>query len=87
MVRVNPSLLPTSTHQMHSRQKRLQSRIQSKTVNDCQHGAVVRTSDLFQHEHMGNEEHTIQDLHEIQEEESEGVRLSWFRSSAVTAGV
>ncbi|CAF9915855.1 MAG: hypothetical protein HETSPECPRED_002601 [Heterodermia speciosa] len=49
------------------RQKRLHNRIQSKTVSDCTHGEVVRTSDLYQHEHMGNEEHTIQDLHDVLE--------------------
>lgn len=27
----------------------------------------MRTSDLYQHEHMGNEEHTIQDLHDVLE--------------------
>lgn len=48
-----------------SRQKRMHSRIRSKTVSDCSHGEVIRTSDLFYHGHMGNDEHTIQDLHDI----------------------
>ena len=26
---------------------------------------MIRTSDLFKHHHMGNDEHTIQDLHDI----------------------
>ena len=43
----------------------MHSRIEAKKVNDCQHGEVIRTSDLFLHQHMGNDEHTIQDLHDI----------------------
>ena len=52
---------------MLSRQRRLQSRIQAKTVQDSEHGDFVRTSDLFQHENMGNDEHVIQELHDILE--------------------
>lgn len=48
-----------------SRQKRLHSRIKAKTFTDFKHGDMIRTSDLFQHDHMGNDEHTIQDLHDI----------------------
>lgn len=51
--------------QSYSRQKRMQSRIQGKTFNDCSHGEVIRTSDIYQHQDMGNTEHTIQDLHDI----------------------
>jgi len=43
----------------------MHDRIKAKTVSDCTHGEVIRTSDLFQHDHMGNDEHTIQDLHDI----------------------
>ena len=52
---------------MFSRQKRLQSRIQAKTIHDNEHGEIVRTSDLFQHENMGNDEYVIQELHDILE--------------------
>jgi len=53
------------TNQFPSRQKRMRSRIDAKTFSDRLHGEVIRTSDLFQHDHMGNDEHTIQDLHDI----------------------
>lgn len=60
-------LIPVSLSliQSYSRQKRMQSRIQGKIFDDCTHGEVIRTSDIYQHEDMGNTEHTIQDLHDI----------------------
>ena len=48
-----------------SRQKRLRRRIESKTVNAGDYGEVVSTSDLFSLQNMGNDEHTIQELHDI----------------------
>lgn len=39
--------------------------MQGKILTDCQHGAVIRPDDVFHHDHMGNDEHTVQDLHDI----------------------
>ena len=49
----------------HSRQNRMQSRIKAKTFDDFTHGEVIRIGDLYQHNNQSNDEHTIQDLHDI----------------------
>ena len=74
-------------YDFYSRQKRLQSRIQSKTVSDCSHGEVIRTSDLFQHQHMGNEEHTIQDLHDVLESYYKVARKRFVDNLRKQAGI
>ena len=61
---LNPFSL-ASAHQTTSRQKRMHNRILGKKVGHCTHGEVVRTSDLFYHEHMHNDEYTIQGLHDV----------------------
>lgn len=33
--------------------------------NGCQHGTVVRLADITKQHHMSNEEHIVQDLHDI----------------------
>ena len=48
-----------------SRQKRLRRRIESKTIHAGDYGEVVCTRDLFSLQNMGNDEHTIQELHDI----------------------
>ena len=53
------------TDEYCSRQKRMHDRIRTKTVSDGSYGEIIRTSDLWQHEDMGNDEHTIQDLHDV----------------------
>lgn len=47
-----------------SRDKRINKRIQTKKISTTQYGDVVRISDVSSHGHMGNEEHTVQDLHD-----------------------
>ena len=51
--------------QRYSRQRRMRSRIKGKTIDGGKHGELIRTKDIYQHEDMGNTEHTIQDLHDI----------------------
>ena len=43
----------------------MHDRVSAKTVETPSHGKVIRTRDLFHHEQMGNDDHTIRDLHDI----------------------
>lgn len=50
----------------YSRQQRMCKAAAAKSISDCQHGTVVRLSDLTQtHHDMTNQEHLVQDLHDI----------------------
>ncbi|KAJ5348481.1 Dynamin [Penicillium brevicompactum] len=49
------------------RQKRLQDEVSSKSLSGCQHGEVIRISDLAAQHHMSNVDHTVQDIHDILE--------------------
>lgn len=51
----------------NSRQKRLQDEVSSKSLSGCQHGEVIRISDLAAQHHMSNVDHTVQDIHDILE--------------------
>lgn len=48
-----------------SRQKRFSSAAAKMSLDGCQHGTVVRLADITQQHDMSNEEHTVQDLHDI----------------------
>ncbi len=45
----------------------MKSTLTEKTTSDCSHGTVVKLEDIRQTHPMSNEEHTIQDLHDILE--------------------
>lgn len=49
----------------HSRQKRMQTRMSQMSINDCQHGTVVRIEDMMRNHPMSNIDHDVQDLHDI----------------------
>jgi hypothetical protein len=48
-----------------SRQQRLHAGMQSRSFSDCTHGEVVKLDDIIQHHPMSNDDHAIQDLHDI----------------------
>ena len=48
-----------------SRQQRLHAAMQDKSFSDCKHGEVVRLDDVVQNHPMSNDDHAIQDLHDI----------------------
>lgn len=54
----------TSLHVI-SRQQRLRAGMQNKSFSDCKHGEVVRLNDIIQNHPMSNDDHAIQDLHDI----------------------
>ena len=39
--------------------------MQDKSISDCTHGEVVRLRDVIQNHPMSNDDHAIQDLHDI----------------------
>jgi Dynamin GTPase effector domain len=43
----------------------MQEAMSKKSINDCQHGSVVRLEDVISHHPMSNIEHTVQDMHDI----------------------
>ena len=47
------------------RQERMRGRLEGMKIEDKKLGDVIRFGDLFHHTNMSNEEHTIQDLHDI----------------------
>ena len=48
-----------------SRQQRLHVAMQDKSFFDCKHDKVVRFDDVIQNHPMSNDDHAIQDLHDI----------------------
>ena len=48
-----------------SRQQRLYAGMQSRSFSDCTHGEVVRLNDIIQSHPISNNDHAIQDLHDI----------------------
>lgn len=43
----------------------MSSEIAERSFDDCSHGEVIRVSDIVHQRHMGNVEHTVQDIHDI----------------------
>lgn len=48
-----------------SRQKRLQEQLNDMTLSDSKHGSVIRVSDFIHSHPMGNNEHIVQEIHDI----------------------
>ena len=48
-----------------SRQYRLYAGMQSRSIKDFNHGKVVKLDDIIQNHPISNDDHTIQDLHDI----------------------
>ena len=55
----------TLADEARSRQSRMQKQLREKEFSAEGFGRVIRAEDLFQHNHMSNDEHTTQDLHDI----------------------
>ena len=43
----------------------MRAAMEKKSVNDCQHGVMVRLNNIMQHHPMLNMEHTVRDIHDI----------------------
>ena len=50
---------------MTSRQRRMRAAMAKKSVDGCQHGAVVRLDDIMEHHPMSNTEHVVLDIHDV----------------------